>query len=300
MVGTRMRVLIVDDDPLSRELIEEYLEGPNYETSCACDGLEAWEILQEKPNEFDVVLLDRMMPRMDGMALLRRIKKHPKLTHLPVIMETAAADGQDVVEGITAGAYYYLTKPLDHEMLVSMVRAAAWDYERYRELLLEVQKGAGMLNLMRAGVFEFRTPQEATDLGTFLAKAYPDPERVVMGLSELMINAVEHGNLEITYEEKSELNRTHRWESEIKRRLSLPEYADRRARVSFERDSDEIRVSIIDNGPGFDPGPYLQIEPSRVFDSHGRGIAIANLLCFDAMEYCQGGREVVASINLPS
>jgi len=298
MAADRVRVLIVDDDPMSRELIEEFLDEREFETVSCEDGLAAWELLKQHPHSFDVVLLDRMMPRMNGLELLRRIKKDQELTHLPVIMETAAADHTDIRQGIDAGAFYYLTKPLEASMLATMVRAAASDYERFRELQQEVRKGVGVLGLMQTGVFRFTTPEEAMDLGSFLAQAYPDPERVVLGLSELLVNAVEHGNLEISYEEKTELNTHHRWHEEVRRRLGSREYAGRFATVSIRRSGDQIDISIQDQGRGFDPRPYLQIDPSRVFDTHGRGIAIANLLSFDTMEYRQQGTQVVASVAL--
>ncbi len=297
--GTPVQVLVVDDDTASLELILEYLSGPGFETMTASDGAEAWSILEGQIERFDVVITDRKMPRMDGMELLARIKRHPSLGSLPVIIETAAAERSDIVEGIEAGAYYYLTKPVDGAVLVSMVRAAAVDYERVRALREEVTKDAGVLGRMRSAMFEFRTPEEALDLGAFLAKACRQPERVVVGLGELLINAVEHGNLEISYEEKSELNRSGRWSEEIRRRLELPQFAGRRAVAVFRRQHDRIEISIRDEGPGFDPRPYLQIDPGRVFDSHGRGIAMANLLSFDHLEYRRAGTEVLAVLDEP-
>jgi len=300
MVGSRARVLVVDDDPFALELILEYMEGSGFDLRTACDGAEAWEILNAEADQFDVVLLDRVMPRMGGMELLERIKDSESMASMPVIMQTSASDRQEIVEGINAGAYYYLIKPFEGEILVSMVGAAVSDHNRFRALQDEVKKSAGMLGLMRTGTFEYRTPDEATDLGGFLANACPDPERVVIGLSELLINAVEHGNLEISYAEKSELNRSGTWSEEIERRLATPEYRERTARVQLDRDAGGIKIAILDQGPGFDPRPYLQIDPTRVFDSHGRGIAIANLLSFDSLEYRRGGREVVATLECGS
>ena len=107
----------------------------------------------------------------------------------------------------------------------------------------------------------------------------------MLGLTELLVNAVEHGNLEISYDEKTELTRERALQREISRRLALPAYRDRVAAVRFERSGGRVQVEICDQGPGFDPEPYLTIDPRRVFDSHGRGIAIAKLLSFDRLEY---------------
>ena len=297
-MGLTSSILIVDDDPNSIDLVVEYLDGCDFEIATANDGEEALSILEESPHDFDVLLTDRMMPRMNGIELLGRVKRNRETANIPVIMITAAADRKNVLEGINAGAYYYMTKPIDGEVLVSMVKAAAYDYERFRELQQQVQMDAGTLGLMRSGVFDFKTPDEATHLGTFLAKACPDPERVVLGLSELLINAIEHGNLEISYEEKSELNRNGTWQQEIETRLTSEKYRRKFAEVWFDRTQMAVTITIHDQGKGFDPSPYLQIDPQRVFDSHGRGIAIANLLSFDSIEYRDGGREVVGTIRL--
>lgn len=71
------RILAVDDEPFNLEIIEEYLEVDGYEIHTAEDGLEAWSILEQGANRYDAILLDRMMPQMDGMAVLARIKGHP-------------------------------------------------------------------------------------------------------------------------------------------------------------------------------------------------------------------------------
>lgn len=300
MVTPLYTVLVVDDDPLGIEMIEEHLGQAHCRVITAGDGEEAWTQLQRLVPHPDVVLTDRIMPRLSGLELLQRIKGDADLAAIPVIMVTSAADREDVIEGIDAGAYYYLTKPVDRDILLSMVRAAVSDYSRFKELQREVRSDAGTLVLLEQAVFRFRTPDEGTNLGTFLAKACPDPRRVVLGLSELLVNAIEHGNLEISYGEKTELTRSSRLQQEIRARLDQVRYRDRRAHVRFERGDDEIIITIRDEGPGFDPTPYLRIDPQRVFDSHGRGIAIAKLMSFDSLEYRNGGREVEGRLVVAS
>ncbi len=74
MIGTPIRVLVVDDDPIAVEIILEYLDGMQVEATTAHDGQAGWEALEARPGEFDVVLLDRMMPRLNGIQLLQRIR----------------------------------------------------------------------------------------------------------------------------------------------------------------------------------------------------------------------------------
>ncbi|MCB1917743.1 MAG: response regulator, partial [Rhodocyclaceae bacterium] len=122
-----MHILVVDDEPFNREILAEVLDDPAYRISVAEDGGQAWDRLTADGESFDLVLLDRMMPGMDGLEVLRRMKDTPRLRDLPVIMQTAAASPDQVREGIAAGAYYYLTKPFELETLLTIVRAALDD-----------------------------------------------------------------------------------------------------------------------------------------------------------------------------
>lgn len=289
---------MVDDHALDRKLLTHYLEPEGYSVVTAADGMEGWEILSSEPDRFDVVLLDRSMPRMNGLELLIRIKSDERLRTLPTIMQTALTKREEILEGIRAGAYYYLTKPYDVEMLRSVVRTAIEDYRGYRDLQNEMRKGADTLRLMRHAVFSFRTVEQARALGMLLANTCPDPSATVVGLTELLVNAVEHGNLGITYEDKSRLGNSLEWTREVDRRLAMPENAMKHAEVIFTRTDGRINFVIRDQGPGFDWQRYLQVDPQRAFHTHGRGIAIANRLSFSHLEYRGTGNEVVGTIEL--
>ena len=127
-------VLVVDDEIFNLEILSEYLSDEGYNVVSAEDGSKAWALLEGAPERFDVVLLDRMMPHMNGMEVLERIKGHPQLNMLPVVMQTAKAAPQDILEGLEAGAYYYLTKPFDKETMLAIVKTAVVDYKAYRTL----------------------------------------------------------------------------------------------------------------------------------------------------------------------
>lgn len=292
------RVLVVDDNALDRKLINVYLKAQGYAPRFASDGAEAWTILQNEPDNFDVVLLDRAMPIMGGLELLGLMKEHRRLRMVPVILQTASGGRDDVVEGLRAGAYYYLTKPFDAEMLVAVVRTAANDYCEYREMQEQLRKGLQILRLMRDARFVLQTVVQARDVAAILANTCPDPSAVVVGLTELLLNAIEHGNLGITYDEKSILGTRDEWSAEVTRRLALPENAAKMVEIRFERDEREIRFTIRDEGPGFDWKRFIDIDPRRAFDTHGRGIVMARSLSFSSLEYLGTGNEVVARIAL--
>ena len=290
------RVLVVDDQLADRELLSERLGMAGFEVETAVDGVDGWDKLRAGASDYSVVLLDRRMPRLSGLELLKKMKEHEELKHVPAIFQTGAGERAEIQEGIEAGCYYYLVKPYDTEILVSIVRAAINDFTRYEAFRSEVRKGMRGLLTMQEARFEFRTIKEAGELGTLLAYACPEPERQVVGLTELLINAVEHGNLGITYSDKTRLNAEGTWRQEVEQRLQLDEYKDRRVRVAFERDDAGVSIVIRDEGDGFDWTPYLQIDPKRAFDTHGRGIAMAKMLSLTKLEYRGCGNELLAYI----
>ena len=291
-------VLIVEDEPILQLVLEATLQGAGYQTITACTAGEAWALLESHTRPFEVILLDRNLPDMDGLKLLARIKADPLLMRIPVIFQTGMSAPDDVRAGLQAGACYYLTKPVDSIALLAIVRIACSDYRDYVLLQQEVKRADTVMSQMTSAKFYFRTRQQARDITIWLSRACPNAQNVVLGLSELMLNAVEHGNLGISYDEKSQLLLEGRLEEEIDLRLSLPRYADRQALVSFERTRDEICFLILDQGSGFDWRDYLEMSSTRAFDTHGRGIAMARKLSFDRLEYRGTGSEVMASIQL--
>lgn len=289
-------ILIVDDEPKNLRILKEYMEDLGYQSVEAVDGAEAWSILQQSKNKFDAILLDRMMPKMDGMEVLKRIKGHPDLRFIPVIMQTAANAESDILEGIQAGCYYYLTKPFEEEMITSIVRTAVTDHRSYRSMQGVIRQQNLGLTLLDSASFRIRTLNEAEALAQLLSMACPAPDVVVVGFLELLVNAVEHGNLGIGYATKSQLLESQEWNDEIERRLSLPEFASRYVTVQLDRKESDISCVIKDEGVGFDWEQYLEFSSDRVTDSHGRGIAMANVCSFDNIEYRGSGSEVKVTL----
>jgi diguanylate cyclase (GGDEF)-like protein len=134
------RILIVDDNQDSLEILRARLESWGYRTQTASDGEEALAKIDVSPP--DLILLDIMMPRMDGMEVARRVKGNPSLPFIPIIMETALATTESKVEGLDSGADDYITKPIDFAELKARVnsmlrikRLQAELEDRERELL---------------------------------------------------------------------------------------------------------------------------------------------------------------------
>ncbi|MEW6428350.1 MAG: response regulator [Thermodesulfobacteriota bacterium] len=127
------RILVVDDDPTNLEVITELLEDENYTVLTADTGEAAMAALDDS---IDLVILDWMLPGISGIEVLTAIKKDPVLCDIPVIMQTARAYAENVVEGLEAGACHYLTKPFTSEVLLSMVRST-------------LEQGSRLLNVSR-------------------------------------------------------------------------------------------------------------------------------------------------------
>jgi diguanylate cyclase (GGDEF)-like protein len=115
------RVLVVDDDRNLRKIIQTNLELAGYDVSTAANGEEALTMLDSM--QPDLVVLDVMMPIMDGYEVARRIRRHPSNTHVPIIMLTAKSEVEDKLAGFEAGADDYITKPFGPQELLARVRA---------------------------------------------------------------------------------------------------------------------------------------------------------------------------------
>lgn len=147
------------------------------------------------------------------------------------------------------------------------------------------------------GTFRFRTLDEASALAPLLAQTCPDPQRVTLGLAELLVNAVEHGNLGITCTQTATLRREERWLDEIERRLRLPEYRQRYAEVTVRCLPDKIEFTIRDQGIGFDPVQFEASVSEPSLEPNGRGIALARSISFDQVVFEGNGNCAVCTVR---
>lgn len=295
----RQKILAVDDEALNREILTDYLSIAGFEVIDADDGDTALKALADHP-DVDAIVLDRMMPRMDGIKVLGKLKSDVRFCDIPVIMQTAATSGEQIVEGIRAGAYHYLTKPYQDVILLGVIGAALDSAAEKIGLRDEIARNYQVQALLQQGRFRFRTLEEARGLAILVANCCPDPNAIGPGLLELLVNAVEHGNLGITYEEKAALVVKNRWHEEIERRLAMRENRKKFAELFFESRDEAIEIRIKDAGNGFDWSGYLEISPERATHPHGRGIATARALSFSSVEYVGCGNEVICTVAHPA
>ena len=143
------RVLVVEDDAVSRKMLTLHLEHRGYEVSVAEDGLVAMELLAK--NSFDAILLDQMMPRLDGYGVLQRLKADPLLQDVPVIVISANEAAEDVIRLIEMGAQDHLVKPYNVRLLDARLRSSLMS-KKMRDQELEYIRGVTALTQAAAAI----------------------------------------------------------------------------------------------------------------------------------------------------
>lgn len=294
------KVLLIDDTPAALKLLTLIFGSLNWDYDTAQDGEQALEkILAQPADTYSIIVSDWLMPKIDGLELLKQIKADPQRRHIPVILQTALADKASTQKGLKEGAFYYLTKPLDLELVQSVALSALKDANIHKRLRTELNKITYSFNTVEHAEFRFQTRQQAQGLATLIAGIAQDPEEAVVGLFELMINAIEHGNLEISYDEKTQLISNNSLMEEVENRLAQAPFNERFATLEIRNLDQQFQVTITDMGKGFDFENYLEFSIERALDNHGRGIMMAMNAGFEEVEYQLGGRQVQCTLPKP-
>jgi CheY-like chemotaxis protein len=119
-MNAKQKILVVDDEQFSLDILQFYLTQKGYEVVQAVDGLAALKKLEENP-DVDLILIDRMLPKLGGLECVRKIRGDDRFRRLPIIVQSALALPEQIDEGVEAGANHYLAKPYDRSTLLSAV-----------------------------------------------------------------------------------------------------------------------------------------------------------------------------------
>lgn len=151
-----MKILVAEDEPISRELLAAYLTKWGHEVIASADGEQAWELLNagEPPR---LLLLDWMMPGIDGLELCRRIKGGEQSGQVYIILVTAKNRRQDIVAGLQAGADDYIVKPFDEDELQARVKVGVRIVELWQQLL-ETERLTVLAQTAGAAAHEINQP----------------------------------------------------------------------------------------------------------------------------------------------
>ncbi len=294
-----MKVLIVEDDEPSRLFLATVTRHLGHEVSEAADGAAGWRQFQaEGP---DLVFSDIAMPVMDGLQMLERIRERSPET--VVIMTTAFGSPEHTLRALRLRANDFLVKPLQLQDITANLRKYA-DVLGTRSTEREVVGFMVLRHLvMRLGNRPELVGKVADRLMQETDSRIPRSERlgVRLGLVEILLNAIEHGNLGITYEEKTAAlaGGSLDWQNLVMARAADPRYRDRKTTIDFRLEADLCSWTITDEGAGFDwrnmPDPNT---PGNLLAAHGRGVMLSRLT-FDEVVYEGSGNRVTLRKKVP-
>jgi DNA-binding response OmpR family regulator len=315
--GKRHGILIVDDQPAALQVLERTLGRDEYHLVSASSSDDAVRVAaKERP---DLVILDVNVPGTGGLEICRALKANSDTEEIPVILLGAVADTGVRVEGLGVGAVDFIQKPFEPSELRARVVAHLRLKERldalrtqFVELSRRVEEeGRRSGSVVDPGVVDqgcvesetktirFRTGVARVQgvvnqllvgiAGRLSPKLRND---LALGIHEMVLNAIEHGNLGITSEAKSAALESQTFGELIENRMAVPELAARTITVAYEFDGEKVAYRITDEGDGFDWSRFLaRDEPEDLLASNGRGILISRFI-FDAIRYNEAGNEV--------
>jgi two-component system sensor histidine kinase/response regulator len=142
----KQRIMLVDDDPDIVEMLSGLLEEEKYRVFYAYSGEECLEKLSSEEDDVDLLVLDLMLPDIDGYEVCRRLRQDPRFTSLSIIMLTARRDTVEKIAGLKVGADDYLTKPFDAHELLARIRAQL-RIKKLQERAIEAEKAATNANM---------------------------------------------------------------------------------------------------------------------------------------------------------
>ena len=309
-------ILIVDDQQSALGMLETTLATANYRVYTANSGEAAVRVANEKQPE--LIILDTSMPGQDGLEICRRLKSDPETQGIAVMFLSAVTDADIKAKGLGLGAVDYVHKPFDPSELRARIQAHLRLNERLDRLRKQHEERCGKIASEAKpsekeipGVLdqECVTKEEKTIVfktdaarvqgivnqllvgvnGHFDKKSRND---LALGIHEMVLNAVEHGNLGITSEAKSKALENQTFTQIVEERMETVELAEREVTIQYSFDGSRVRYHIVDEGAGFDWTRFLERdEPEDLLASNGRGILISRYI-FDRIEYNEVGNVV--------
>jgi CheY-like chemotaxis protein/anti-sigma regulatory factor (Ser/Thr protein kinase) len=290
-------ILVVDDSQIQRVLVEGLLsKNPDYDVRLAADGCEALEaIARDKP---DLVVTDLVMPEMDGLELVRTVRR--RFPEIPVILMTAYGDESIAVDAMEAGAASYVPKAQKAERLMAAVErvaehaAANRSREQVKQCMFEYHCRFALENdrrLIRALVAQIQEAMAGVGFGDAVERI-----RVSEALEEALLNAMYHGNLEISQAELAQLRAElddHMLDRMVEDRCRDSHLGERRILLVAHLKENEARFVVRDEGRGFNTMSLVNAPNKDTFASGAhRGMILIGTL-MDQVTFNQAGNELV-------
>ncbi|MGK0291309.1 MAG: DNA-binding response OmpR family regulator [bacterium] len=292
-----MKILIVEDDHALQTYLNDSMEAEGHEVKTAENGQVGLNIFEQfKP---DLIISDIQMPVMDGLKMLEIIRHQHK--DPIIIMVTAYGSEEFARKALHLGANNYLNKPIRHIELLPIIR-------KYNEVVENRLIENESFETAHQKLFTVEFDNDFEKLPTIVNQLIQEAKtlfekdqylEVKIGLMELLMNAVEHGNLGITYDEKSYALESETLYDLYEERQSDAVFSKRKVVVDYHQNETSCQWIISDEGNGFDlktvPDP---LDPnSNPLKFHGRGIFLSKFQ-FDEMEYNDKGNVVRVKKNI--
>ncbi len=287
------KILLVDDEVLVREELGAILQDEGYAVTIGADGEEGLSLFHSTLP--DMVITDVRMPRRDGLSLAMTIRQENP--HIPVTIITGHGTEAMAIRALRAGVTDFIKKPVRLEglltALVRMEAARKLKDLRFTELPPSIQLVQHEWTYLLHNNLEAIPPF----VDIMLKRSADGMSRSAMqelslALRELLINAVEHGNLGISFEEKTEAIEEGILEMLHRERAQMADQEGRQIQVIASRRDQRLVVEIIDEGQGFDwrslPDPT---DTEHLLSSHGRGVLLAHLST-DSLTFNETGNSV--------
>ena len=283
-------ILVAEDSATQRAEIEFLLEDAGFEVTTAVNGLEALNSMQEfVPG---IVLTDLHMPEMNGLELVEAVRRD--FSGVPVIVITADGTEELASQALKIGATSYIPKRILTTDLIPTLRDVA-------EMIESQRNEERLVDAIVSSEVMYRIPNDhtlATALINRLEKQLTELQvaddteifRILMGIKEAIINAIDHGNLELDSALRDLDDNSYRMMGE-ERQQTAP-YCDRRVTIRASVSPEEIKFVISDEGPGFSPDQIPDpTDPENLLRPHGRGLMLIQSF-MDSISHNESGNEI--------
>jgi len=285
-VSTARNILVADDEVTNLDILSHSLKKNGHNVVCCQNGLEALLELDNKPEFFDIVLLDRMMPELDGIELLSKIKNDNRLKDIPVIIQSAKSLAEEVEEGMNSGACEYLTKPYNTKDLLSAIDSVG----EGRNISEKSEKDT----VSDFIDFEICDPDDIMLTSLYISVLYPESEKIQNELTEIIRISIEHGNLSIPVPLRRQILEKQgekEYNDEIEIRLADASYIKNKTYINFSKFDNEIVLKIKNDGAVVNWKSFFDADNEYDIDNEDSIILRSNL--FDIAEYNKKTKELI-------
>lgn len=290
------RIVVLSNKTSRDNDLARSLEQLGYHVDLLAYNVASISQVADRSLAIEGIVIDRRGVKEIDRDVFTRLATDPRLIDLPKLLVAGSGDDEQICEALNANITNHVRTPFRVAVLDANLRALSRLRDE-RRAYLPLPEAKTEILLIETCKFRVRTPAEAKKILPLLAQFFPDHRRATLGITELLSNAIEHGNLELGGSARNSLMRSGALQQEIHTRLLQPEFRDRRVDVVVARREDGILLTVTDQGPGFAWREHLDIDPSLANLECGRGIARARHLAFDNLTYNERGNQAVALMS---